>query len=358
MAKERVLVAMSGGIDSSITAMLLLEQGYEIIGVTIKTWDTSSYEKPDSRNGTSEDEINDARNLAVTLGFPHYVIDMQNEFSFVITNFVDEYLAGRTPNPCVVCNPKIKFGELMKKADQLGCNYVATGHYAQIRKENNRYILSKGVDERKDQSYFLWKLSQESLSRTLFPLGGFTKEEIKELAKERGFTKLANKPESYDICFMPNGDYRDFLRIYVDGISEKLDGGDIIDTSGKVLGKHKGYPFYTIGQRKGLEVATGVPMYVVEIKPDTNTVVLGERHELYKKSLRVRDYNLSKYEQIPENMKVETKIRYKNYGTPSTINVIDDTLKVNFEKAVPAIAPGQSAVFYEGNDLVGGGFIM
>ena len=282
--KGKVLVAMSGGIDSSVTAMLLHEQGYEVIGVTMKTWDySSSGGKKKSTGCCSLDDINDARILAVNMGFHHIIIDIREEFgSFIVNNFVDEYLAGRTPNPCVLCNTHIKWDALLKRADQLGCEFIATGHYAQIRQENGRYVISKGVDEWKDQSYVLWGLTQESLARTIFPLGGFKKSEIREMAMERGYKELAQKSESYEICFIPDNDYRGFLKRKVEGLEEKVANGDFVDTQGNVLGKHKGYPFYTIGQRKGLEIALGEPMYVVEIDAPNNRVVLGTKEDLKK----------------------------------------------------------------------------
>lgn len=359
-SKGRILVAMSGGIDSSVAALLLHEEGYEVIGITMKTWDYAGVGGSKKETGCcSLDSINDARTLAVDHGFPHYILDIRNEFGdYIIDNFVDEYLAGRTPNPCVLCNTHIKWDALLKRADQLNCEFIATGHYAQLRNENGRYVISKGLDETKDQSYVLWGLSQESLKRTRFPLGGFTKTRIREMAMERGYVDLANKSESYEICFVPDNDYRGFLKRKVEGLEERVDGGLFIDANGKILGKHKGYPFYTIGQRKGLEIAVGEPLYVTQINPTDNTVTLGSVDDLKKQEMWVKNYNLIKYASLPEDKELLTKIRYKDKGTQSFVREENGLIKVLFHQQVSAIAPGQSAVFYEGNDLVGGGFIM
>jgi len=357
--KGKILVAMSGGIDSSITAMLLHEQGYEVIGITMKTWDYASSGGSKKETGCcSLDSINDARIMAVNMGFSHFILDIRNEFGdFIIDNFVDEYLAGRTPNPCVLCNTHIKWEALLKRADMLDCEFIATGHYARIREENNRFVVSKGLDETKDQSYVLWGLTQESLKRTRFPLQNYRKSEIKQMAMDSGYEELAKKSESYEICFVPDNDYRAFLKHKVKGLEEKVDGGEFVLTDGTVVGKHKGYPFYTIGQRKGLELAFGEPMFVTEIIPETNKVVLGKKEDLDRQAMTVKKHNLIKYQTLPADFQALTKIRYKDPGTMSTITEEDGKIKVLFHEKVSAIAPGQSAVFYEGDDLVGGGFI-
>ena len=357
--RGKVLVAMSGGIDSSMVALMLHEEGYEVIGMTMKTWDYESTGGSKKETGCcSLDSIHDARAMAVSRGFPHYILDIRSEFGdYIIDNFVEEYLAGRTPNPCVLCNTHIKWEALLKRANQLDCEFIATGHYAQIRKENGRFIISKGLDESKDQSYVLWGLSQENLSRTLFPLGGYKKESIKQMAIENGFRELAAKSESYEICFVPENDYRAFLRHKVPGLEKQVEGGLFVDKQGRKLGQHKGYPFYTVGQRKGLDIALGYPAFVTEIIPETNTVVLGTLEDLEEQKMWVRDYNLIKYQQIPENNHFITKVRYKDKGTFASIWEEDKKLKVLFDEKVKGIAPGQSAVFYEGKDLVGGGFI-
>ena len=353
-------MAMSGGIDSSIAALMLHDEGYEVIGFTLKTWDYASSCGSKKETGCcSLDSINDARQVAVRMGFRHYVLDVREEFNtLIVDDFIKEYLSGRTPNPCVLCNTFIKWGVLLDKADKLDCQFIATGHYARVREENERTVLYKGIDEIKDQSYVLWGLKQEFLKRTIFPLGNLHKEEIKLMAPKAGFKNLAEKRESYEICFIPDDDYRSFLNMKVDGLAAKYDGGDFITADGKILGKHKGYPYYTIGQRKGLNIATGVPLYVLDIKPETNTIVLGKKEELKRSSMKVGGYNLIKYAEIPENIDILTKIRYKDPGTLSKLTVSENFINVHFNTDVNAIAPGQSAVFYENSDVVGGGIIL
>jgi tRNA-uridine 2-sulfurtransferase len=358
--KGRVLMAMSGGIDSSVSAMLLHEQGYEVVGITMKTWDYASAGGSKKETGCcSLDSINDARAIAVEKGFPHYIIDIRDEFgNHVIDNFVEEYLAGRTPNPCVMCNTHIKWEALLKRANMLDCEFIATGHYANIRFAGDRYVISKGLDESKDQSYVLWGVTQECLSRTMFPVGKFHKKEIRQMAMDMGFTELANKSESYEICFIPDNDYRGFLKRQVPEVAAQLDGGNFVSTDGKVLGQHKGYPFYTIGQRKGLEIAVGEPLYVTEIVPETNTVVLGDTESLKRQQMKVRNVNLVKYTSLEgKPMEAITRIRYKDKGTWSTLVQHGNDMQVTFHAPVSAVAPGQSAVFYDGDDVIGGGFI-
>lgn len=306
----------------------------------------------------SLDSINDARSIAVKHGIHHMILDIRDEFGdFVIENFVDEYLAGRTPNPCVLCNTHIKWEALLKRANQLDCDFIATGHYAQVRQENNRYVVSKGLDENKDQSYLLWGLTQQSLSRTQFPLGQYRKSEIRQMALDMGYDELVKKSESYEICFVPDNDYRGFLKRKVEGLEQRVDGGNFVNREGKILGKHKGYPFYTIGQRKGLEIAVGEPLYVISIHPETNTVVLGKEDELNRKGMWVRGLNMGKYAELTNPLEAVTKIRYKNAGTASTLYQEGNRMKVIFDADVKGIAPGQSAVFYEGDDVIGGGWI-
>ncbi len=357
--KGKILVAMSGGLDSTVTAVMLREEGYEVVGITMKTWDYATSGGSKKETGCcSLDSINDARSIAVQHGIHHMILDIRDEFGdFVIDNFVEEYLAGRTPNPCVLCNTHIKWEALLKRANQLDCEFIATGHYAQVRNENNRFVVSKGLDENKDQSYVLWGLTQESLQHTRFPLGQFRKTEIRQMAIDMGYEELAKKSESYEICFVPDNDYRGFLKRRVDGLEERVEGGEFVTTSGEVLGKHRGYPFYTVGQRKGLEIAVGEPLYVVEIQPESNRVILGKETDLSRNGMWVRGINLGKYAQLTSTMEATTKIRYKDSGALSIIEQEDNRMKVIFNSHVKAIAPGQSAVFYEGNDVIGGGWI-
>jgi len=355
----KILVAMSGGLDSTVTAVMLREEGYEVVGVTMKTWDYATSGGSKKETGCcSLDSINDARSIAVKHGIHHMILDIRDEFGdFVIENFVDEYLAGRTPNPCVLCNTHIKWEALLKRANQLDCDFIATGHYAQVREENNRFVVSKGLDENKDQSYVLWGLTQQSLSRTQFPLGQYRKSEIRQMALDMGYDELVKKSESYEICFVPDNDYRGFLKRKVDGLEQRVDGGNFVNREGKILGKHKGYPFYTIGQRKGLEIAVGEPLYVISIHPETNTVVLGKEEELNRKGMWVRGLNMGKYAELTNPLEAVTKIRYKNAGTASALYQEGNRMKVIFDADVKGIAPGQSAVFYEGDDVIGGGWI-
>lgn len=360
--KGKVLVAMSGGIDSTVTALMLNDQGYEVVGITMKTWDYATSGGGKKETGCCNlDSFNDARMAAVQHGFPHFVLDIREEFGdFVIENFVEEYMAGRTPNPCVMCNTHIKWRALLKRADALDCEFIATGHYANVHQHTNgRHYISRGTDELKDQSYVLWGLQQDLLSRTLLPLGTYRKPEIRQMALDYGYPELAKKSESYEICFVPDNDYRNFLRKKVDNLEDKVSGGYFVDKHGKILGAHKGYPFYTIGQRKGLDIALGKPAYVTAILPESNTVVLGDESDLEQNEMLVSRINWMKYEGITPGFEAITKIRYKDKGSLSHLYPGDGGgVRVRFFENAKSIAPGQSAVFYEGDDVIAGGVIQ
>ena len=326
-------MAMSGGIDSTMASLILHEQGYEVIGLTMKTWDYASSGGNKKETGCcSLDSINDARQLAVDCGFPHTILDIREEFDgFIIDNFVDEYVSGRTPNPCVLCNTHIKWEALLKRADMLDCKYIATGHYAQVYENNGRYVVSKGLDNSKDQSYVLWGVKQECLKRTIFPMGKYHKKDIKQMAIDKGYKALAEKDESYEICFIPDNDYRGFLKRRVEGLEERVKGGKFITADGQEVGTHDGYPFYTIGQRK-LGVSLGPnPTYVIGINPENNTVVVGTKEELKKQEMLIRDVNYLKYEKIDDGMQYLVKVRYKHKGEMATITNQGKNLKIAVE---------------------------
>ncbi|NGP89344.1 tRNA 2-thiouridine(34) synthase MnmA [Fodinibius halophilus] len=361
-SKGRVLVAMSGGVDSSVAAVMLKEQGYDVIGITMKTWDYSRVGgKSDKETGCCTlESMNDARQIAVEHGFKHFIVDIRDEFGdWVIDRFVDDYMSGRTPNPCVLCNTHIKWAALLRRADNLGCDYIATGHYANVREENGRYVISKGLDPKKDQSYALWGVEQKHLARTIFPLGSYEKTEIRDMAEEFGLTKVADKPDSYEICFVPDDNYRRFLKDRVDGLEERVKGGKFIDQEGNVVGEHEGYPFYTIGQRRGLDLALGKRVYVTDIDPETNVITIGEKKDLVSTTCRAKNINLSKYGEVPDGeMEVTGKIRYNDDGVIGTLKQLgEDEIQVEFPTGREAITPGQAVVCYEGDDVVGGGWI-
>ena len=357
----RVVIAMSGGVDSSVAAALLVEQGYDVIGITIKT---SNYEEVggnvyNDSSCCSLEGINDARLVASKLNFPHYVVDFTEQFKKeVIDNFTNEYLAGRTPNPCVICNRKIKWEELIKKASTLDAHYIATGHFAKVSydQERKRYVLSRGKDGRKDQSYALWGLTQESLSKTIFPLGELTKVEVRELARKFGL-KTASKGESFEICFIADNNYERFLKEQVPNLENEVGGGNLIFDN-KFVAKHRGYPFYTIGQRKGIGTAFGEPVYVTEIDANTNTIKLGREKDLLHKGLIANQINLISVTDIQKELRVLAKIRYKDEGSTGIVQYDgSDKIRIIFDEPKRSITPGQSVVMYDGNEIVGGGII-
>lgn len=354
-----VAVGMSGGVDSAVAAALLVEQGYNVIGLTIKTY---NYEDVGGNIGNessccSIDGMIDARNTAHALGIPHYVVDLTVPFKEqVIDYFTETYLKGETPNPCVMCNRHIKWAALIKKAEALGADYIATGHYARLREENGRFIISKAKDLLKDQSYTLWNVAQEHLVRTIFPLAEFTKSETRAAA-ERFHLPVAQKHESFEICFVPDNNYARFLKANVEGLEEKVAHGAIMH-EGKQIGEHEGFPFYTIGQRRGLSTAVGKPVFVVNIDAATNTITLGGEAELMHTTLIASQVNYMKVAAITSPMRVTVKIRAHDEGAPATVTAREDgTLEIVFDEPRKAITAGQSVVMYDGDDVVGGGVI-
>lgn len=352
-----VAVAMSGGVDSSVAAYLLKQQGFNLIGLTLKTW---GYDKiPVNDTGCcSPDTINRALNVADHLGIPHYTLDFTEKFNdVVINNFIYEYLSGRTPNPCVLCNKTIKWGVLLEKAESLGVDFLATGHYAKILKlDNGRYTIALPKDRNKDQTYFLWSVSQNALSKTIFPLGEYSKPEIRDIAAKLNL-KSASTPDSQEICFVPDNDYSKLIELRIPEIKEKLKDGDLI-YKGEIVGKHKGYPYYTIGQRKGLQVALGKPVYVSKIDAENNVIVLDDEESLFSYDFKINNINLLAVEKIDNPLNVIIKVRYKDPGTPALIEqTSNDEITVKLSSPKKSITPGQSAVFYSDTYLIGGGII-
>jgi tRNA-specific 2-thiouridylase len=355
---QKAIIAMSGGVDSSVAAFLSKEAGLECIGVTMKLFDNADVGEDLDRPCCSLTDAADAARVAASLGMPHYVFDFTQDFKEqVIARFVSAYTAGITPNPCIDCNRFIKYERLYRRMESMGFDYVVTGHYARTDYDEHtgRYLLRTGLDDTKDQSYVLYALTQEQLAHTRFPLGALTKTEARKIAEANGFVN-ANKPDSQDICFVPDGDYGSFIEAYT---GTDYPSGNFLDTEGNVIGEHSGIIHYTIGQRRGLGKAFGKPVFVTEIRPETNEVVLGEQEDLKGDTVRARDINLISVPVIKEPMRVTAKIRYNQSAQPATATQTDDDeITVTFDEPVRAITKGQALVLYDGDIIVGGGTII
>jgi tRNA-specific 2-thiouridylase len=366
---KTIAVAMSGGVDSSTVAAVLRAEGHNVIGLTMQLWNQRRLSghpgMPEAVQGRccSLDDVYDARRVAETIGIPYYVVNHEQRFEDeVVRPFVKEYLSGRTPIPCSLCNNHLKFDQLLVVAKQIGADLLATGHYARVLfdEEHGRWLLKRPTDRSKDQTYFLFGLTQEQLSRTLFPLGSLTKPEVRDLARLHGLA-LAEKPDSQEICFVPGGDYKRFLDAYLEEQGESLPdtGGELVTSSGQVIGEHTGIHNFTVGQRKGLGVATGSPLYVIQIKGDTRQVVVGNNDDLYSRTLRTRRVNLISVSDLDAPMRVSVKIRHRHEPAPAIIEKIgEDEIVVTFDESQRAITPGQAAVFYQDDVVVGGGWIV
>lgn len=353
-----VVVGMSGGVDSSVTAYLLKEQGYDVVGVTMQIWQDEEQAVQEENGGCCGlSAVDDARRVASDLGIPYYVMNFKKEFKEnVIDYFVDEYLHGRTPNPCIACNRYVKWESLLTRSLAIGADYIATGHYARIeRLENGRYALRRSSTLAKDQTYALYNLTQEQLKRTLMPVGEYSKDEVRTIAEKIGL-RVANKPDSQDICFVPDGDYASYIE---ENAGVKIPEGDFVTADGRLLGRHKGITHYTVGQRKGLGLALGYPAFVLEIRPGTNEVVIGTGEDSMTYTLRANKLNFMSVEDLPEPKRVFAKIRYNHKGAWCTVEKTrEDEILCTFEEQQRAVTPGQAVVLYDGEYVLGGGTVL
>jgi tRNA-specific 2-thiouridylase len=367
----KIAVAMSGGVDSSAAAAILKEQGHNLVGFTMQLWDQRRGINVDENGDPlpsrccSLDDVYDARRVAEELGFPFYVLNLERDFERdVVKPFVSSYLSGETPIPCVSCNSRLKFASLDRLAVSLGCEKVATGHYARVEFDpvNNRYKLLRGKNQQKDQSYFLWELSQAQLSRALFPLGEMSKPEARDAARQHGLSGVSEKKESQEICFVPDGDYAGFIDRYLEAenATERLPGaGEIVDTSGRVIGRHEGIHRYTIGQRRGMGIADERPLYVISIDADKNRVTAGSAEELLSNEFTVAGVNWIALEDPTESVRAEVRVRYRHTAAPATITPLENQrARIVFDEPQRAITAGQASVFYRGDEVVGGGWII
>lgn len=357
MKNEKVMVGMSGGVDSSVCAALLLKEGYDVSGVTLRLYDGKDYDSGKTRTCCSLSDVEDARAVCVRMGIKHYAFNFKEDFKeYVIKNFIDEYENGRTPNPCIECNRHIKFDAMLLRAETLGYDKIATGHYASLKKaENGRYLLCRAADAAKDQTYVLYSMTQKQLSKTLFPLGALTKPQVRKIAEGNGFVN-AKKPDSQDICFVPDGDYAGFIERFT---GKTALHGDFINETGEKLGEHKGVIRYTVGQRKGLGIALGKHAYVIEKNPQNNTVTLGDEDALFYKRVLVKDVNFIPFDELSEGMRVTAKLRYRHKEQPAVISPAENgCVLIEFDEPQRAPSAGQAAVFYDGDIVVGGGTIV
>ncbi len=352
---KKALIAMSGGVDSSVAAYLMKKAGYDCIGVTMRLFDNADAGIPREKSCCSLDDTEDARSVACRLSIPYYVFNFTGDFrTQVIDRFIASYERGDTPNPCIDCNRYLKFGKLYRRAEELGCDFVVTGHYARIATENGRYKLKKALDKTKDQSYVLYALTEEQLSRTLFPLGELTKTEVRKIAEEQGFVN-AKKHDSQDICFVPDGDYAKVIELHT---GKKYPCGKFVSSDSRTLGEHKGIIHYTIGQRKGLGLAAPEALYVLGKNVAQNEVILGSDRELYTTSLDAYDVSWISSDTLPEKLRAGVRIRYKQEEQPATVTVTGpSSVHIEFDSPVRAISPGQAAVLYDGDTVLGGGTI-